>query len=289
MIPESLRKQFEKLLGQPLKKTQSVSGGSINRAAKITAENGDTFFLKWNDSAASDMFPKEEKGLSLLQSVKSGLQIPKVIGSGSTSEGTDFLVMEYIQKGSAHAHSAIEFGQRLAQLHKNTADQYGLDHDNYIGKLPQSNSRHDSWIDFFVGERLEPQLKMAIADGKLAKSINQNFERLYKKLPEMLTDESPALLHGDLWGGNYFYDSTGKPVIYDPAVYYGNREIEIAFTHLFGGFSSVFYQAYQEILPIAPGFDVRKNMYNLYPLLVHTNLFGGSYARRVKSTIQQFT
>lgn len=289
MISDSLRGQVEKMLDQPIKNVQPVSGGSINQAAKIIAANGHTYFLKWNTSAAADMFLKEEKGLNFLRHAETGIRIPKVIGGGSTPDDTDFLVMEYIAKGSAHSGSAHRFGQQLATLHQNKGNQYGLDHDNYIGKLPQSNTRHDSWIDFFVQERLEPQLQLAVDSNKLYSSITQNFQQLYKKLPDILASEPASLLHGDLWSGNYFYDTEGEPVIYDPAVYYGNREIEIAFTHLFGGFSPGFYDAYKETIPLQPGFiNERKDIYNLYPLLVHTNLFGGSYTRQVEEIVERF-
>jgi|AntRauTorcE11898_2_1112593.scaffolds.fasta_scaffold11459_3 fructosamine-3-kinase len=288
MIPESLNEQVEELLNQAVKNIRPISGGSINQAAKITTGDNQTFFLKWNASAASDMFPKEEKGLSLLYSAKSGLLVPEIIGSGSTRENIDFLVIEFIPQGSANTDSAQQFGRRLAALHKNTADHYGLEHDNYIGKLPQSNTQHGNWTEFFVEERLQPQLRAAIKNGKFSSSITKNFEQLYNQLPDSLADEPPSLLHGDLWGGNYFYDDKGKPVIFDPAVYYGNREIEIAFTHLFGGFSSGFYEAYKQAFPMQPNFNERKDIYNLYPLLVHTNLFGGSYARQVKKIVKRF-
>ncbi len=196
--------------------------------------------------------------------------------------------MDYLEQGSAGSNSHQLFGKRLAAQHRVTASQHGLDHDNYIGRLPQSNKKHKDWIDFFVQERLEPQLKMAIDDGTLSSSTHQHFQRLYKQLPSLLPDEPASLLHGDLWSGNYFFIAGGDPAIYDPAVYYGNREIELAMTHLFGGFSSTFYDAYNQNFAIEPDFASRKDIYNLYPLLVHTNLFGSSYARRVQSIVKRF-
>jgi fructosamine-3-kinase len=165
---------------------------------------------------------------------------------------------------------------------------YGLNHNNFIGKLPQSNCQHKNWVDFFIEERIQPQLKMATNAGKLGMATIKRFEAMYKQLPQLFPDEPPSLLHGDLWGGNYFFDQSGEATIYDPAVYYGNREIELAFTHLFGGFPSAFYRAYEETYPLQSGFSERKDVYNLYPLLVHTNLFGGSYARRVQRIVNQF-
>jgi len=283
MIPDLLRQNIRDLLGQPIENIQSVSGGSINQAAKITTADGQKFFLKWNNSAPEDMFAKEQRGLELLAEADSGLQLPVVIGVGS-----NFIVMTFIAEGSPDSDSHTELGRKLAALHQQTADQYGLDHHNYIGKLPQSNTLHDDWVDFFINERLQPQLRMAVDGGKLSSSISGNFKKLYKQLPNMLTDEPPGLLHGDLWGGNYFFDADGEPAIYDPAAYYGNREIELAFTHLFGGFSTTFYDAYNEAWPLQPSFANRKDIYNLYPLLVHTNLFGGSYARQVENIVQRF-
>jgi fructosamine-3-kinase len=287
MISESLREAVRELLDEPVQDVQSVSGGSINRAAKITVGGGRTLFLKWNESAPADMFPKEHQGLALLRSAESGLRIPEVLGTRTADNGTDFIVMSHIEEGSPSSGSHRQFGKQLAALHNTTVDQYGLDHDNYIGRLPQSNDRHASWVDFFIEERLQPQLRMATDAGKLT-SVRQNFERLYKELPGILADEPPSLLHGDLWGGNYFFDAEGEATIYDPAVYYGNREMELAFTHLFGGFSAAFYNAYEEAYPLQPGFTDRKDIYNLYPLLVHTNLFGQSYARRVEGNVKRF-
>lgn len=288
MIPESVQKEIEDRLNSPIKSAQRVSGGSINKAARIEIADIGPCFLKWNRSAESDMFAKEVHGLQLLQSAGSGLQIPKSVLEGHTADKIGFLVLEFIREGSAHDDSAREFGHKLARLHSVRNSRFGLNEDNYIGRLPQSNTPHHEWVDFFIAERMEPQLSMAINTGKLESSAKRSFKNMYKKLPEIFPKEEPSLLHGDLWGGNYFYDESGQPVIYDPAVYYGHREIELAFTYLFGGFSPDFYSAYSVSLPLESGFQERKNIYNLYPLLVHTNLFGGSYARQVESIVKRF-
>ncbi len=288
MINELLQKRIEGLIDSRIRAVNTVAGGSINKAAKIKTADNQTFFLKWNDSAPDDTFLKEKKGLELLASADTGLKIPAVVGMSSTEDEIGFLLIQFIQEGSANTHSAEKFGRRLALLHKNTADQYGLEYGNYIGRLPQKNSWHENWIDFFIEERLELQLKQAVDKRLLHAAISENFQRLYKKLPELLPNEPPSLLHGDLWSGNYFFDAEGEPVIYDPAVYYGNREIEIAFTHLFGGFSSGFYEAYQRAFPLEAEFAERKDIYNLYQLLVHTNMFGGSYAKQVEGIIRNF-
>lgn len=288
MIPDSIRRQVSESLVEDIASGNRVSGGSINQAAQITLSDGRLCFLKWNTSADPDMFEKEEKGLQLLRSADTSLRIPKVVATGKTGSGTGFLLQEFIREGQSKTGSAERFGQSLAALHQHHKKQYGLDHDNYIGKLPQPNNWHNSWIDFFVKERMEPQLKMATDSDKLGSSTVAHFESMYKQLPEIFPDEPPSLLHGDLWGGNYFWDDKGRATIYDPAVYYGHREIELAFTYLFGGFSGAFYDAYKEAYPMEPGFNQRKDIYNLYPLLVHTNLFGGSYARQVEGIVRRF-
>lgn len=287
MIPNTVKNELEQTADIAIKNTHSVGGGSINQAAKIQTEDGKTYFLKWNSTTPADMFPKEKRGLELLASAETGLRIPSVIALNSSGD-TDFLLIEFIKEEKAQASSGQKFGRQLAALHQTTADKYGLDHDNYIGRLPQSNTKNGSWVDFFITERLQPRLKQAVDQGRLGRNDSEHFKSLYKKLPELLPEEPPSLLHGDLWGGNYFYDEDGNAAIFDPAVYYGNREIEMAFTHLFGGFSSDFYEAYNEALPLEPNFNQRKAIYNLYPLLVHTNMFGGHYGRQVSSIVNQF-
>jgi len=289
MIPEKLKKHLEQQVGHTVKNPQNVTGGSINQAAKVEVESIGTCFLKWNSRYDADMFAKEVHGLNLLQSAGTELDIPEVIEQGVEPEtGTGYLLMEYIAEGRPQNGSARHFGQQLARLHQVTHDQFGLDYDNYIGRLPQPNTPHDDWIGFFINERMEYQLNMALDAGRFSKNIIQHFQNMYKKLPEIMPDEPASLLHGDLWGGNYMFDKKGKACIYDPAVYYGNREIELAFTHLFGGFSDDFYAAYNETWSLQKGFHKRIDIYNLYPLLVHTNMFGGSYARQVESIIRKF-
>lgn len=288
MIPDSLRHHIQQALSQEIASAQHVSGGSINQAGKITLSDSSECFLKWNTTADPDMFVKEERGLALLRSANTDLRIPKVLATGQTDEATGFLIQEFITEGQERPQSATKFGQALAKLHQQHTEQFGLDHHNYIGRLPQSNTQRKNWTSFFINERMEPQLQMAADAGKLNANVTAHFQSMYKKLPNIFPDEQPSLLHGDLWGGNYFYDDSGQATIYDPAVYYGHREIELAFTHLFGGFSSRFYDAYENLYPVEPGFSQRKDVYNLYPLLVHTNLFGGHYARQVQSTVKQF-
>lgn len=288
MLPRELHAHIEASLEEKISSASGVSGGSINRAARIELEKAGSCFVKWNDSAPASMFEKEVHGLALLKDAGTPLVIPDVIQQGVTGSGIGYLVLEYIKEGYALPGSAETFGKSLAELHSRGTDCFGLETDNYIGKLPQSNRPHSDWTSFFIEERMEPQLRLALDSGKLSEETAQAFHNMYGRLGDIFPAEEPAMLHGDLWGGNYFYNEEGQAVLYDPAVYYGNREMEIAFTQLFGGFQEAFYEAYEEAWPMSPGFSKRKEIYNLYPLLVHTNLFGGSYGRQVVSIVRQF-
>jgi len=289
MIPDPLREHIETKLGQRITGVQAASGGSINRAARVELEQQGPCFLKWNTDFDPGMFEVEVKGLQLLRSATTGLQIPEPIDHGTLPQsGTGYLLMEGLYKVPSTSEAESFFGRGLAALHRNTAALHGLDHDNYIGRLPQRNERHESWSAFFVEQRMKPMVRMAIDRGRFSSSIINHFQAFYRKLPGLMPEEPASLLHGDLWGGNHMATGERRMAIYDPAVYYGSREIEIAFTHLFGGFPGAFYRAYEESWAMEPGFKERVPLYNLYPLLTHTNMFGGSYARQVESIISRF-
>jgi len=286
MIPTELSKHLSETLDLEIKSSTSVSGGSINRATKISTTRGD-LFLKWNTHAPNDFFEKEADGLKRLKSAGTTLRIPEVLSAGKPTDGRPgYLLMEYIENG--RSGDSFELGRNLAILHQTEAGQFGLEADNYIGSLPQSNRRHDEWIDFFVEERINPQIKMAVDSGKLGSSIIQNWKRLSAKLNEIFPPAKPSLLHGDLWGGNYLFDVQGKAVLIDPAVYYGHPEMDLAFTKMFGGFSGEFYNGYQSETSLESGFSERVPIYNLYPLLVHVNLFGGHYTSQFNSILRNF-
>jgi protein-ribulosamine 3-kinase len=286
MLPESITSYLADHSGIDVLSAQNVSGGSINQAVKITSGKGN-FFLKWNSSAPEDFFTKEAEGLSLLRSANSALRVPEVIVTGKpVNNRPGFLLMEYIEEG--RIGDSFAFGAELAKLHQTTAPKFGLETDNYIGSLPQSNRMHNDWQDFFSKERIKPQLKMAIDSGKMDRSLLAHWDRLASRLDELLPPTKPSLIHGDLWGGNYLFDSTGKATLIDPAVYYGHSEMDLAFSKMFGGFSGDFYEGYESVAPLEPGFSERVPIYNLYPLLVHVNLFGGHYTSQAAQLLKKY-
>ncbi len=232
------------------------------------------------------MFEAEALGLELLASAKA-IRVPKVITTGAY-KSESFIILEFVESAPRKKIFWKDFGGSLAKLHKHAGEFFGLNHGNYIGSLPQSNKQHKDWPEFFIHERLENQVKLALDNRYLSKSHLSQFDSLYKRIPSIFPSEQPALLHGDLWSGNFIVDETGSACIIDPAVYFGNREMEIAFTTLFGGFDRKFYEAYNESYPLKEGFDQRKDLCNLYPLLVHLNLFGMSYLSQVEGILRQY-
>lgn len=265
---------------------EEKGGGSINTAAIIRTSQG-TFFAKWNSvEGRCGMFGAEEHGLKLLAQAGE-IRTPEPLGSREDSSRC-YLLMEYLESGDFGFDFWEVFGTRLARLHRHTQPQFGLDRSNFIGSLPQLNPLTDSWATFFAESRLEPQLKRAVDSGKADTQLVKKFESLYTKLNEIFPHEAPALLHGDLWGGNFMCTIDEDPAVYDPAVYYGHREMDLAMTRLFGGFDSSFYEAYHEEFPLEQGFEKRMDICNLYPLLVHVNLFPGSYIQSVKHIVSRF-
>lgn len=286
MLPNSIRSFLDQKKGLQIENEQPVSGGSINHAVKLETSNG-VYFLKWNASAPDGFFEKESKGLQLLNSAAMEIRIPEVITTHDGSkEVPAFVLMEYIEEGaSGNSHL---FGAELARLHQNHANQFGLDEDNYIGKLPQSNRWHNDWVSFFVNERIQPQLKSAIDQRHVSATLAANWNRLANRLHSIFLPCEPSLVHGDLWSGNYLFDKTGTAVLIDPAVYYGHPEMDLAFSKMFGGFSPDFYTGYQEVQPLESGFAERVDIYNFYPLLVHVNLFGGGYAGQAERFLNRY-
>ena len=281
MIPEVLKTTIQHGIDALIVSVTPIHGGDINHGARIQTDSGEYYFLKWNQRTPKNMFEAEANGLKLLASAESGLVIPEVYLIGD-----DFLLMEFLQENNFG--NSYVFGTQLAQLHRKSNELFGLDHSNYIGRLPQSNRYHAEWLEFFVRERLEPQVKMAIDAGKLNVDFHRIFDRVMNYTYVIFPDEPPALLHGDLWAGNYMFTQKGETAIYDPAVYFGHREMDIAMTKLFGGFDAEFYHGYNDIYPLESGFEERLKLCNLYPVLVHANLFGGNYVHQAEQLLRHF-
>lgn len=264
-----------------------VSGGSINRAYQLRTLNS-SYFVKINDNdLAIRMFLAEAEGLKKLYTATRTAKIPQCIGLGQ-AKGDAFLLMEWIDPRTKSNASSTLLGKAIAQLHQNTGEQFGLTHDNFLGTTVQSNTFHMDWVEFFVAERLEKQLQITKRLGLGDRRLYDQFEQLYHRLPQLCPAEAPALLHGDLWGGNYLIDAGGVPVLIDPAVYYGHREVDIAMTMLFGGFDKIFYDAYNDDFPLEKDWKKRVCLWNLYPLLFHLNAFGASYMGQLKACLTQY-
>jgi protein-ribulosamine 3-kinase len=290
-IPEEVQQEVRIRLkgsngGVEITNFTAASGGCINNGGRLSTSTGD-YFLKWNSATRfPGMFKMEADGLKILADARA-IKIPEVIAFGE-GENYSWILMEYIDSSARKSTYWQELGRQLAALHHKSAHAYGLDHNNYIGSLPQDNSYLDNWVEFLISRRYEPMVERALNSGKMGKEDARNFEKLYGKLKNLLVHEPPSLIHGDLWSGNLMTDGKGSPALIDPAVYYANREKELAYTTLFGGFDAQFYQSYQEEWPLEGGYHDRFEVYNLYPLMVHVNLFGGSYLSQVKNILKRY-
>jgi len=280
------------VLGARVLGSRPLSGGDINQAYAFALDDGRQVFVKTNASAPRTMFPAEARGLAWLADATTALRIPQVVAvSAADGVGPSYLVLELIQPGPPARDFHETLGRGLAALHRAGAPAFGLDHDNFIGRLPQSNQGIGTgtvgdWAAFYGARRLEPQLKMAVDAGRASPRMRQGMARLLDQLPALVGPaEPPSRLHGDLWGGNMMCADDGSPCLFDPAVYGGHREVDLAMMRLFGGFGSRVFAAYDEVAPLADGHAERVPLYQLYPLLVHVNLFGGGYVASVESAI----
>jgi fructosamine-3-kinase len=289
MINGELEQALRHALGASVRHARRLSGGDINDAFELGLSSGARVFLKTNERGQVSMFPAEARGLDWLRAA-GAVRIPQVLAvSGGRPGEPCFLVLELLTPGRPGRDFDERLGRALAQLHRFGAPGFGLDHDNFIGSLPQRNRSHATWADFFWSERLEPQLQRAVASGQASARMQAGFERLAARLPQLVGPSEPvARLHGDLWGGNLHVDQQGAPCLIDPAVYGGHREMDLAMMRLFGGFGEGVFRAYQEVWPLAPGHAERVALYQLYPLLVHVNLFGGSYAESVERSLARY-
>lgn len=264
---------------------QLIGGGSINNTYKISS--GDvSFFVKTNtQSVFKNGFKEEVLGLDFLN--ENSALTPKIIIEGRFEEHI-FLVLEWVDQGSETTNFWENLALQLVDLHKQRNHKFGLNYDNYMGKLHQKNIFFDDFSTFFIENRLKPQVELAFNNGLLLSENRIQFENLYKELPSIFPLEKPCAVHGDLWSGNFISNKNEMAVFIDPAVYYGHREIDVAMTYLFGGFSAEFYKVYEEVYPLEAGFKNRIAMYNLYPLLIHLNLFGSSYYSSIETTVSKF-
>ncbi len=292
MVPDNIKHLFNKVMDSrgegnyTIEKLSLVGGGDINNSVKIETSKG-YFFLKYNRAKEyPQMFDKEARGLRLLNETGE-IKVPEVIGN---AEDTTYsvLILEYINSSRRVADFFENFGRSLARMHNHYGEFFGLDHDNYIGNLPQSNKQHSDWTAFFISERLEKQITLAFNNNLIDKSTIKKFQSLYNHLEDFFPKEKPSLLHGDLWGGNYMVSEEGSACIIDPAVYYGHRLMDLGMSRLFGGFDPAFYVAYHEKHPLEDNWREAVEICNLYPLMVHVNLFGGGYLHSVKSILSQF-
>ena len=262
---------------------RAVGGGCINSAYRI-ADGDRSYFVKLNSADGLAMFEAEAEGLREMASA-GAVKVPEPLSTGLAA-GQAFIVMEDLPLGGNG--NGVRLGRELAAMHRATRSRFGWHRDNTIGSTAQYNDESADWIEFWRERRLGAQLKRAAAKGH-GGGLQRQGERLMADLPAFFSDYAPvpSLLHGDLWSGNYAYCRDGTPVIFDPAVYYGDREADIAMTELFGGFGGDFYAAYNEAWPLDAGYRQRKTLYNLYHILNHLNLFGGGYGSQALGMIER--
>lgn len=270
---------------------QTVGGGSINDAAHLSLSDGSELFLKRNRRSHQGLFQEEARGLRALR-VAGGPRVPEPLALFEDDQH-QYLLMEYIPTGRRSTQGWARLGRELAELHAaRRRDRAGFPRDNHIGSTPQTNTWTDDWHRFFAQQRLMSQAERAVRTGRAEPALARGVEQLAARLPDLLPDcddHRPGILHGDLWGGNVMFDSEGAPVLVDPAAYFGHREADLAMTELFGGFGSEFYRAYQERWPLEPGYPERRDIYNLYHLLNHLNLFGRSYLSACEAIVRSYS
>jgi fructosamine-3-kinase len=280
----SIAEEIGRITGAPfsLRESGNQGGGCINRTVRLS-DHDRSYFVKLNTVTLLQMFEAEAAGLAEMAATDT-IRVPHPICWGSADDEA-YLVLEYIEMGGSGDPAAA--GRLLANLHRTTREQFGWHRDNTIGSTPQLNTPDSNWTTFWCNQRLGFQLQLAARKGHGGR-LQSRGEKLLALCPALLDhNPQPSLLHGDLWGGNMAYDRAGEPVIFDPAVYYGDREADIAMTELFGGFGNRFYSAYNESWPLDDGYAARKTLYNLYHILNHLNLFGGGYGGQALGMIDR--
>lgn len=265
---------------------ERIHGGDINETYRLSTEEG-PMFLKLNDAKRyPDMFAREFSGLEALRATKT-LSVPRPLAAGAVGNRA-YLVTEFMEKGGAVPDFWESFAAGLSKLHQHTHSHFGFPETNYIGSIKQYNSSYNNWAVFYAFNRLQPLTRAAYDKQLLDREMVVQMERLWRYLPSIFPDEPPALLHGDLWSGNFMVGPDGRACIYDPSVYYGHREMDLAMARLFGGFDTRFFYAYESFYPLAGNWQQRISVCQLYPLLVHLLLFGGTYKNNLKEILDGF-
>jgi fructosamine-3-kinase len=282
MNPE-LRAALDQRLGARVLGAKRLGGGDINEAFEVSLASGTSIFVKTHSNPPGGMFGAEARGLRWLGEADA-IRVPQVVAV--SDEAPAYLALELLTPAKRCPDFDEALGRSLAALHAFGASSFGLDYDNFIGRLEQSNAAAEDWASFYWSSRLEPQLRLATDRGLIEHGTRSSFDVLRRVLPERVgPEEPPSRLHGDLWGGNLHADETGQPCLIDPAVYGGHREVDLAMMRLFGGFGERVFAAYDHARPLAPAAGERVSLYQLYPLLVHVNLFGSSYVGSLKRAL----
>lgn len=285
MTPD-LRAAVAATVGQPVTTATEVAGGDVNRAFRVLLASGAEVFVKHRFGAPPGMYTAEAHGLTWL-ATGGALRVPTVVAV--RDEAPRLLVLEWIERGAPSSTHDDALGSGLAQLHLEGAPSFGLDRDNMIATLPQSNTPTPTWAEFWTTRRLEPLVRRAVDAGMLRRETLRRWEQLFGRMSDLCGPaEPPARLHGDLWAGNAIVDATGAPVLIDPAVFGGHREVDLAMMRLFGGFSRRVFAAYHEASPLADGHSDRVPLFQLAPLLVHLILFGDSYRSAVERALAHY-
>ncbi len=280
-LPKDLKPKIEAQFDSTIVEATLIGGGCINNASRIRLSDGRSLFLKYRRTVPPGFYEAEAYGLKCLAAADA-IRVPRVYSVSSDSSCTPHILLEYLAPGESGVERQKEFARLLVQMHTHTADVFGLDRDNFIGHLPQYNtrSRNAGWGEFFYQERLIPQATIGAERGWMSEELGRKLRALREPIITELNanPERPTLLHGDLWSGNVYWGAK-EPCLVDPAVYFGHREADLAFMELFGDPGDDFRRVYHALLPLAEGFEKRKNILNLYHLMTHANMFGGTYIR----------
>lgn len=277
---------FQRLFSEEPSQVSKLTGGDINDVYEVIVPRGEYVVKVNDDEKFPGMLAYEAIGLATL-AMSMSVATPEVFECGAI-DGKQFLVLEKIWTLDSVDKTWVQFGRDLAKMHRTSSENFGFESDNYIGSLVQKNELKKTWIEFLITQRLQPMLELAVNQGDVNYVESKIFDSLFVKLDELIPREKPSLLHGDLWSGNFLVGPAEEAVLIDPAVYYGHREMDLAMMHLFGGFSPKVFDAYHEMYPLENGWRKRIELNQLYPLLVHVNLFGRSYWDRVKKIVEGY-